>query len=360
MHTPNLKGNGHTQDSFSLIVHEAARLLAVETDYETIHALSGNAFAPAINTGENCTAWWHVEGRMGDRAMRTVAAAIGLRAERLEIPSHGLTPEDSEEAFERKALRARQQSARVINEALQDSAVVLTSGGWRVRGDDGFAPWGWWGIVTKAADDGALSGACLGADPSRPTGYADRPLDYLGTTWALRAAQPGMSPADIDGITLIHAVARVRGTPPFASEGEAVYGLAAVDLWKRQMKTVPFCEACAHAGPKGMAGRAINNVQTTLAGARTAASVLRRMPASFPPDAQPHLEAASKHYNHVVGVLESITWRSYIDLLGDADRQTAHADEVIGTVAAELAAAARDMERALATTAPAQPAGGVR
>ena len=55
MHAPNLKGNGHTQDSFSLIVHEAARLLAVETDYETIHALSGNAFAPAINTGENCS-----------------------------------------------------------------------------------------------------------------------------------------------------------------------------------------------------------------------------------------------------------------------------------------------------------------
>ena len=358
------KGNGHTQDSFSLAVQAAARLLGKRPDYEMIYCLSSNAFSPAIDLGEDCTAWWHVEGSMGDRAMGTVAARIGLRAERLRFPPHNLSPEDPEEVFDRKALEHRKACAKLLRENLDTGAVVLTGGGWRVGGGGGFAPWGWWGIVTKAGEDGDLRGACLGAHPGRATGFRDRPLDYLGHTWALFADKPALTPHAADLKMLEQAVARIRGKGGFTADERATYGVDAMDAWVAKMKQTPFCVPCHKAAPDRVWTCAINNGQTTIAASKAAASYLRKRVGTFPAAARPHLEATAKHYDKIVELLRpAVTGEDgehYRTSIGDLGKQKAHAENVLKPVKAELAAAADAMAKALAAAKGRGEKAGVR
>ena len=72
-----LQGNGHEQDSFSLAVQAAARMLGKDVDYETVAALSGNVFAPCICTGESCKAWWGMYER--SRGIRFHRCRLGRR-----------------------------------------------------------------------------------------------------------------------------------------------------------------------------------------------------------------------------------------------------------------------------------------
>ena len=343
-----LKGNGHTQDSFSLAVQAAAGLLKKALDYEQVYCLSGNAFSPAIDRGENCTAWWHVQGWQGDKAMDTVARSFGLRAERLDFPPDELSPNDSQDVFDRKALAARKRSAAMISEKMDAGAVIITDGGWRVRTKEGFAPWCWWGVITTVSDDGDIRGVCLGANPGRDTGFRDRPMDYIGGTWAVFSDESAKMDEDIAPVVLQQAIDRINGTGPYTAEKRSVYGLAAMDAWIAQMETVPFCEACADAGPKGMAGCAVNNAQTTLTGAKVAASCLRRLAADQPGSVAPQLVAAAQCYDRIVELLNSATWKSYRDMLNDIGKQKAHAESVLKPVRDELEAAAEAMEQALA------------
>jgi len=342
-----LEGNGHTQDSFSLAIQAAARLLGREADYETVYCLSSNAFSPAIDLGENCTAWWHVQGWQGDECIGTVAGAVGLHAERLDLPPHGLSPEDPEEVFQQKAIEHRKACASILRAKMDAGAVILTTGGWKVRTEEGFAPWCWWGIVTRATDDGDLRGACLGADPGKATGFRDRPLDFLGDCWILSVAKVAIRPDEARTVALRQAIARIRGRGLFRAEKRSVYGLDAMDAWIAQMARVPFCTSCAHAGPQGMAGCAVNNVQTTSAGARAAASYLRKIALDCPESARPHLNEAAKRYDRIVALLAPATWGFYRDMLNDPEKQQAHADNVLKPIKAELAGAADEMEKAL-------------
>ncbi len=92
------------------------------------------------------------------------------------------------------------------------------------------------------------------APQSKATGFRDRPLDYLGTCWALSPGKVTMGPEEARSVAFRHAVARIRGRGLFEAEERSVYGLEAMDAWIAHMKEVPFCSACAHAGPQGMAG----------------------------------------------------------------------------------------------------------
>lgn len=56
LQTLTLDGSGH-DDTFSRAVTAAARLLGRDADYETVLALSTNAFAPVIQPGEDCMSW---------------------------------------------------------------------------------------------------------------------------------------------------------------------------------------------------------------------------------------------------------------------------------------------------------------
>jgi hypothetical protein len=156
-----------------------------------------------------------------------------------------------------------------------------------------------------------------------------------------------MGPTEARAAALRQAVARIRGQGPFEAGQRAVYGLEAMDTWIKQMKTVPFCSSCAPAGPAGMAGCAVNNVQTTSAGAKAAASYLQRMAAESPESARPHLEEAAKHYDRIVELLAPATWAFYRDMLTDLEKQQAHATDVLEPVKSELASAADAMEKAL-------------
>lgn len=345
--TLELNGNGHRQDSFSLVICEAARLLGREADYETVYCLSSNAFAPAIDLGENCTAWWHVQGRQADKAMNTVADARGLRPERLEMPSHGLNPDDSKEELERKALIARKKCAAIVQRKMEVGAVVITDGGWRIRAEEGFTPWCWWGIITGSSEDGTICGACLGANPRKAQGFRDRPLDYVGGSWAITRGESSPDPERLYPIMLRQAIERIRGSGPYTAAERPVYGLDAMDAWLSQMVKVPFCTACAHAGPKGMAGCAVNNVETTRAGAQAAASYLRRIAPDQTEGARSHLDQAAVHYERIVELLTPATWAFYREMLNDAQKQKAHAESTLEPVRAELVAAADAVEQAL-------------
>ena len=346
--TLDLKGNGHTQDSFSLAVQAAAGLLGMDADYQAIYCLSGNAFAPAIDRGEDCTAWWHVQGWQADEAMDTVAAALGLHAARLELPPNGFSAADSQDEFARKALIARKGCAAIVRSEMDDGSVVMTDGGWRIQMQEGFTPWCWWGIVTGATEDGDLRGACLGAHPGKALGFRDRPLDYLGGSWAISPGEATLGADQVDAAVLEQAVARIRGTGPYAATERPAYGLDAMDEWIAQMAELPFCTACAHAGPPGMAGCAVNNAQTSLAGATAAAAYLRERAPSFDAGAQVHVQAAAGHYDRISELLGPATWGLYRGILDDPEQQRAHADTVLAPVRGELVAAVEEMEKALA------------
>lgn len=344
-----LKGDGHVQDSFSLTVQAAARVLGRDADYATVYCLSGNAFAPAINKAETCPSWWHVYGWQADEAMDTVATALGLRAQRLEMPPDQLRPDDPRDVAERKLRAARKRWAAVVRQEMRHDAVVITDGGWRVQMDTGLAPWCWWGVVTRASRGGDMNGACLGAGPGTEQGLRDRPLDFLGGCWALRADGPGRAAEALDATVLAQAVARVRGTGVYAAAADSAYGLDAMDAWIAQMAQVPFCPACARGGADGMASCAVDNVQTAVAGATAAAAWLRGRAPAFRAEARTHAEAAAGHYDRICALLRPATREYYRGILNDATKQAAHANTVLKPARAELAAAADEMEKALAT-----------
>ncbi|MFH0965049.1 MAG: M56 family metallopeptidase [Planctomycetota bacterium] len=338
-----LEGGGHDKNWFALTVQSAARLLAKNPDYEMIDALSTNAFAPVIDPGEDCTAWWHMYAQ--DTCMDLVAGQVGLRAERPDLPPSDLTPADPPDVFQRKATKQRQACSPIFREAMDHGVLLLIDGGWKGQTDHGFVPWCWWGVLTRAEEDGTIQGATL-------NGRLDNPLDYVGGCWAVTGAQPTLSPRKADLVMLERAVERIRGQGErFQSHKYRVFGLAAMDLWIAKMETVPFCEPCYKSAAGHVWTCALNNGQTMTAGARTVSSYLRKRKDTFAAEARPHVEAAAERYDRIAALLApAVTGEGgahYRDFIGDLEKQKAHA-KVLREVKTELAAAADDMEKALA------------
>ena len=95
-----LRGDLFRQDTFSLTVQEAARLMGIESDYETIYALSTNAFAPDIRPDEPCRISWAMQGK--HLGLDIVAGRLGLRSEALPRPGkykEVAPPEPEDEAL---------------------------------------------------------------------------------------------------------------------------------------------------------------------------------------------------------------------------------------------------------------------
>ena len=345
-----LKGNGMAQDSFSLAVEAAARFLGKRPDYETICCLSTHAFAPAIDKGEDCTAWWHVQGWLADRCMPLVAGRIGLKARRLELPP----ARGGRQGPDAAAVRQRAW-ARIVREAMARGEVVLVTGGWQAKQAGRFVPWCWCGILTRADDDGTILGACLnGRKDNRIAG-----LD--GGAWALSAAEPAIKWHEADLAMLTAAVARIRGSAkPFVEAKRAVYGLKAMDLWIARMRQKPFCVPCARAAPDRAWTCAHDNGNTMMNAAKVAASYLRKRKGPFGKQAETHVEAAAGHYERIARLLEpAVTGRGgphYRRIIGNLAAQIVHA-KLLEEVKAELAAAADEMEKALAAKGvkPAKP-----
>ena len=233
-----LKGNGMAQDSFCLAVQAAAKLLRREADYETIACLSANAFAPAIDLGEDCTSWWHCQAWQSVRALPIVAECLGLRARRLVVPQFAGTAREERAAY-------LQRAAAEMRQAMGAGEVILTDGGWEVKGPHGFVPWCWAGILTEAREDGTILAAAL-------DGHKDNPIAWPAGMWALSTGEATLGGHRADRAMLRVAVARVRGKAPFQRAGRGVYGVDAMDAWIRQMETVPgFCKGCQDRSQKG-------------------------------------------------------------------------------------------------------------
>lgn len=327
----SFKGNGMVDDAVSLALQAAGRLFDVETDYDTLACLTANAFAPALNRGEDCLSHWMVEGCVAEQNLPLAARHLGLRAERLLLPA--FTGSNGNEDDLR---RYRQAAAPFVVGALHDGAVVLTTGGWDIRGPRGFVHWGLAGLVTEADLEGDLVGAHL-------WGARKHPVKYPAAMWALRAAGGPRPVAELAVEAMRQGVDRIRGRGRYAPTESFVYGLAAMDLWMDRMGNAPgYCAPCfGRIGVK--AGDAANNAQRFSNLSKTAARFLRSQGERYEP--------AARHYDRIVELLTpALTGREderYAAFLGDMDKQRAHVASVLAPVRAELAAAADALEAAL-------------
>lgn len=329
-----LRGDGMAQDSFSLALQAAARLLGRETDYATIAAMTTNAFSPAVNPEEECTSWWHVDGRLSTAAdLQPLAARLGLRICRLPLP-------DSPGS-------AQPEVVQTVRQAMEAGSVIVVEDGWQWQGGPhGWVPWAWAGIITDARPDGALLGACL-------NGERDNPLADMGRMWAVSVGEPAAASRRGDLATLRQAVERLRGTGRFAPSDSRVYGLEAMDLWIKQMEVVPgFCRPCQEKAQRGWTD-AVDNAVAIRDRSAVAASYLRGIAPTVSLAGRPYLESAAKHYERIGQLLApTLTGdgsERYEQFVGVFARQKAHAEGVLRPVRAELSAAADDMAKALAS-----------
>ncbi len=337
-----LKITGHInmEDSFSHVLAAAANLLGVPVDYDTAFALSTNAFSPGIDPGEDCAAWWHMYGRHA--AADVALGALGLEMQPIDLPAVDLrysTPKDQVEPLQ---VRQRRLCPPVLRQGMA-GAVVITCGGWEIRSPRGFTPWCWWGVITRADDGQAILGATL-------NGHADNPLHHLEDCWAVRKVGQSVT-ADAGVNVLRRAVERIRGEqPPFAG-GKVQYGLRAMDLWIDKMRGVPgFCEPCTSKANRGWAC-AMTNARAMHHAAGHAAAFLRRELPDWPEQSQPHMESAARRYEAMTALLQPLMAmeevQGYQVIVGDLDKQRAHARDVLEPVRNEMAEVAEDIQQAL-------------
>jgi len=322
-----LKGNGHRQDSFSLVVQAVGRVLGRRVSYERVLALSSNGFAPAYRPRESCTAWWGMYDR--DRSMDLVGRAVGLRFRRLPKPPAGLD-----------LPQGRTHAAGHIREAMAAGEVVITDGGWKVFGPWGFNPWCWWGVITEAKADGTIRGAAL-------NGRRDNPVEWPYTYWAVSRCEPTLTDHEADVQMLLRAVARVRGDNQPFLPGNTVFGLAAMDLWAAQLEEVPFCPGCKDES----LGCLMETARPTYEDSRRVAAVLRKRAEAFGPKARLHVEAAAARYERIRELLApAFTGKGgehYTAIVNHRAKQREHA-KVVRAAKAELAAVGDALARALA------------
>ncbi len=345
-----LRGNATTEDSFAKAVQAAAKLLGREVDLQTVRALSTNAFAPNIRTSEPCKSWWDIQAQ--DTAIDLVARRIGLKAQPLPAIDHSADPPmPTDKEADREWLRTyhRKPIVPAIRKAIDAGEVVIAGNEW----DFAFHSNAWfgWGIITNVREDGTIVGACL-------NGRRDNPMNYVLNAWVLSAAEPTLNAHQADLEMLRLAVDRIRGNTRANRVDESgtkdhyVFGLAAMDVWIRDMETIPgFCAECQERGGRGWSD-ALDNGKLMHGGAVFAASCLRKCAEGFPATARPHLEAAATQYDRIAELLRPAVTTGdqghYKTFVGDLAKQKIHADQVLRPIRSALASAGDEMAKALA------------
>ncbi|MBN1556429.1 MAG: M56 family metallopeptidase [Phycisphaerae bacterium] len=339
-----LKGNHETQDAFSLVVQAAAKLYGLDVDYETLYALSTNAFAPDIRLDEPTKCHWQVQGR--GRCLDLVARRIGLNIRMLPQPDHSKDPSAPKDSTKREVwLREywRKPFIKPVRDALAAGEIIITDREWDPR--DAF--WCDWGIILEAREDGTFLGITT-------NGKKNNRMSHIGPSVpVLSQGKSTLSAHEADLEMLRLAAYRIRGQERFAPgpEGKGIiFGLAAMDAWIHQMNSVPY-DTEQWQGNDRSADQAKKTALPTYEGAKVAAAHLRKQVNTFAEGARPHLEAAAKHYDRIVKLLDpAINSRgdeNYDRFMGDLDKQKAHIERVLKPVKSEFAAAADEMEQAL-------------
>jgi RNA polymerase sigma-70 factor, ECF subfamily len=330
-----LQGVGYTQDSFSLSFQAAAKVLGRDADYETVYALSTNAFCPAIeDAGQGGRGYWHIKAWLGDKAIHTLCARYGLVAKKID-----------QSALFGDETAYRRDIIPIINHEMQADNVVLIGGGWQ----DGL-PWA--GIITDAQENGAIFGATLNDQQDNPL---KRPIGI----WSLAPAAVTLTPHDADIAALRWAVARIRGQSPFEAGSKSVYGLKAMDAWIKAMSETPgfcpcfICQSSLHKASEIHQCAANINIVTTQIACAVAVRYLRRISTDFPPASQSHLQSAAARYDRIAVLLAPAISKtgpdSYVNILGDLSSQRSHAARVLVPIRSEYSAIAEDLDLVLKT-----------
>lgn len=343
------RGHCMKTDTFSLSVQAAAGLLGRPADYETVLVLSTNAFCLVLDEGEDCTAWWHMSGR--DVCMDFVGRTLGLEFRRLELPDVGMRPGLTDEQVAEITERTKAQIGPILRQELEDGIVLITAGGWQVTGGrHGFIPWCHWGVITSVGDDD-ICGATLTGHSLQ--GHWDTPMEYVSDVYAVRPARGAMDPPAAQAEALRLAAARIRGQDAPFRQVRLHFGLDGMDLWIRHMKQVEsFCEPCRESSGSGWRC-ATSTANALTSGAETAARWLREQAEELQSDAGKLLAGAAEAYQRICKRLQpalSDGEAGYQSLIGDLDRQRAHAETVLLPIRDDLASAAEAIEKAIAST----------
>jgi RNA polymerase sigma factor (sigma-70 family) len=320
----SLKGDMLTQDSFSLAFQAAAKVCGREVDYDTVYALSTNAFCPAVARKlQGHKAFWHVQAFMGDKAINTLGRRYGIAVTSLDQGDAGSRP-------------ATGTFSPEIAKAMNAGSVVLVT-----------SPWA--GIVTDVQPDGSMFGATL-------DGQTDNLIGQPSGIWVLSPGTETMTPHEADMATLQSAIARIWGKGPYQTTQQSEYGLMAMDEWIKAMNKIPgfctcsVCQASVKDPSKRRGNSVYQNVSVTQTASKTAASYLRRIAGDFPAGARSYIESAAAHYDRIIALLApSIETGpdSYETFIGDITKQRVYAKMVLVPVKAEYVAIAKDLELAL-------------
>lgn len=330
------RGTGFERDSFCLAIQEAARVLGKKIEYETLLALTTNAFAPGFDTGNHCKELWVANAWVSHFGpLDNTWAHLGLSVEPLAFLQAEGEP-DEEDAREVKQIR----------EAMAQGKVVVACGGWEHRKGRWVEPW-WAGIVTDVTEEGVVLGAHLNG--RKDNELVDFPQDEF---LAVSLAEPSLGVKEMNASLLRAAVARVRAQGEHFKKTEfTAFGLDAMDEWIGQMTREPhFCPACREKKGEGWQS-AFTVARAALHRSQVAAHFLRERLTSFPKPAGPYVERAAEHYEAIVTLLRPATSGEgedhYRAFIGDLDKQKEHAEKVLIPVKNELTKAADEIEKAV-------------
>lgn len=336
-----------------MAMQAACRYFGKTVDYETIYALSGNCFAPDIRPSEPSHCHWQLQGR--ERNLDLVCARLGLSSRPFDVrqnPPNGCPSTFPKDAAGLEAWKAdyRRPVMESVERTLKDGNLLLSMGEWFSSPE---VLWTEWGFVTtidprgtKRRPDGGLFGYAS-------NGSGDNEVNFVRDGYFITHGKVAVEPEEAEREVLRRAVARIRGDgqPPFdTGDRKIVFGVAAMDTWISTMATVKgFCE------PGHPWSCTAGNATPTVEGSTFSAKWLRNLAERQSGPAAAHLRSAASHYDRIVALfgpaLQESGPESYHAIIGDIEKQKAHAEKVLTPVKAELAAAGDEMGKALAAMA---------
>jgi len=334
-----LKADHHARDSFSLTMQAVARLYGQDIDYETVHALSCNGFAPAVWPAKpNCETY--VRNRGGDRCLDIVAARLGLEALQVKLPPEPPPPKAEPDGRIWGTPRADRWLSDRLKAIAQRIRPILAEGGVVVT-DGALNPLPYhWGIIIEAREDGTVIG-------QTQDGTLSRMHSTYSSFWSLRPSRSPKPPEEADVAMLRRAVGRIRGDREPFLPGEIIFGMAAMDYWITQMQMPSFQED----DPGSSAGNASICALYSSEGAKDVASYLLRRVVTFPDGARKGIGAAAERYEHIWRQLSPFSTyhpeAGYALIMGNQAKQKQQALQVLVPCKKAMAEAADYIEAAL-------------
>lgn len=333
-----LRGRNWRDDTSALVLQAVAALYGRNEHYEHICAISGNAFAPCMNTTEDQPERWPLYGHAS--GLEIVGNWLGLAMRGIEFPEFTGNPHNQEDHDRHISL-----CSAIIRQALQKGEIVIADGGYPGPGADYTS----WAIVVEAPEGGKMKAACI-------NGRTDNEAAWVQAHWGVCRKEPTLTNNEADIAALHNALGRIRGdTKPYLPEfyPGTYFGVQAIDVWANQMEQVPICLHCYELAPDRMWSCANGMADPIQEACRVAAWYLRQLTGRFEQSTRFHLGQAAQCYEIIAArlllALRADGDESYRSIIGNAQKQRRHAQEVIRPCRNILANAADEIEKVLET-----------